>query len=108
MQITEPVTMLTDYTLGFADLLFAISIFTAINPRNKVTALLLGLGFAAGALAGFAGGTFHGFAPHFEQAGLRRFWNITLLSIGASGAFLGSGVHAADVRRENGEWIIAA
>ena len=108
MQITEPVTMLTDYALGVADLLFAVSILTAINPRNKVTALLLGLGFVAGAISGFAGGTFHGFALHFEEAGLRRFWNTALLSIGATGAFLGSAIHAAEVRRENGEWIAAA
>ena len=108
MQITEPLTMLTDYALGAADLLFAVSLFSAIHPKNRVTALLLGLGFLAGAVSGFAGGTFHGFALHFQEAGLRRVWNTTLLSIGATAAFLGSGVHAADVRKENGKCIAAA
>ena len=108
MQITEPVTMLTDYALGAADLFFTISILSTINSRNKVTALLLALGFLAGTVSATAGGTFHGFSLHFEEAGLRRLWNIILLSIGATGAFLGSAVHAAQVRRENGKWIIAA
>lgn len=108
MQITEPVTMLTDYALGAADLVFAISLLSSIQTRNKVTGLLLGMGFLAGAVSGFAGGTFHGFALHFDEAGHRRLWNTVLLSIGATGAFLGSGVHAALVRRDRGQWIVAA
>src|SRR6185295_4683895 len=108
MQITEPVTMLTDYALGAADLFFTISILSTINSRNKVTAILLALGFLAGTISAIAGGTFHGFSLHFEEAGLRRLWNVILLSIGATGAFLGSAVHAAHVRRENGKWIVAA
>ena len=108
MQITEPVTMLTDYALGAADLFFTISILSTINSRNKVTALLLALGFLAGTVSAIAGGTFHGFSLHFEEAGLRRLWNVIMLSIGATGAFLGSAVHAAQVRRESGKWIAAA
>jgi len=108
MQITEPVTMLTDYALGAADLFFTISILSTVNSRNKVTAILLALGFLAGTISAIAGGTFHGFSLHFEEAGLRRLWNVILLSIGATGAFLGSAVHAAYVRRENGKWIVAA
>ena len=107
MDITEPVTMLTDYALGGVNLFFSISVFSNITSRNKVTGLLLGLGFLAGAIAAFAGGTYHGFALHFEQNQLRRMWNLVMCSIGAMGGFLGSGVHAAAVKRDNGQWIIA-
>src|SRR6266566_7465148 len=47
MQITEPVTMLTDYALGVANLFFTVSILATLNSKNKVTALLLALGFLA-------------------------------------------------------------
>ena len=108
MQITEPVTMLTDYALGAADLLFTAAILSRINPRNKVTGLLLALGFLTGAISGFAGGAFHGFSLQFEAAGLRRLWNTVVLSVGATGAFFGSAVHTANVQRQHGKWIVAA
>ena len=108
MQITEPVTMLTDYALGVANLFFTVSILATLNSKNKVTALLLALGFLAGAISGAAGGTYHGFSLHFEEDAMRWLWNITLLSIGAMGAFLGSAIHAADVGRQNGKWIAGA
>ena len=78
MDITEPVTMLTDYALGGVNLFFCISVFSNITSRNKVTGLLLGLGFLAGAIAAVAGGTYHGFALHFEQNQLRRMWNLVM------------------------------
>src|SRR5204863_7346902 len=108
MHITEPVTMLTDYALAAANLFFTLSILPTLNSRNKVTALLLTLGFLAGAISGGAGGTFHGFSLHFEEAALKRLWNLTLCSIGATGAFFVSAVHAADVRREEANWMISA
>jgi hypothetical protein len=37
----------------------------------------------------------------------QQLWNLTLLSIGATLGFLASAIHAADVRRENGQWIVA-
>ena len=62
MQITEPVTMLTDYALGAVNLFFAISILTKLHSRNKVSGLLLLLAFLSQTIAGFVGGTYHGFA----------------------------------------------
>jgi hypothetical protein len=106
MQITEPVTMLTDYALGAANLSFAVLTYTNFNSKNRVSGLLLLLGYLGEAISGFAGGTFHGFAMEFQKADLQWFWNITMVSAGATMAFLASAVHAADVRRENGKWIV--
>ena len=108
MPISEPVTMLTDYALGAVNLSFALFTLFRITPRNRVTGLLLGLGFLAGATSALVGGTFHGFAAQLGEPGRRLFWNATLLSIGAMAAFLGSGIHAAAVRRPSGPWIISA
>lgn len=107
MQITEPVTMLTDYALATANLLFAVSIYTKLHSRNRVTGLLLMLGFVAESISAFAGGTFHGFAAHIKAPDLRSLWNVILISAGCALAFLASGIHAAEVRRVNGRWIVA-
>jgi uncharacterized protein DUF6962 len=106
MQIIDPVTMLTDYALGIENLFFAISIYSSIHSANRVTGLLLLLGFLAEALSGFAGGTFHGFTAVL-QGTRQSLWNLTLLCIGATIAFLASAIHAADVHYENGQWIVA-
>ena len=108
MQITEPVTMLTDYALGAVNLFFTISILTKLHSRNKVSGLLLLLGFLAQTIAGFTGGTYHGFAAEVTPHTLRWLWNVTLLAIGGTIAFLASGIHAADVHKDNGNWIVAA
>jgi hypothetical protein len=107
MQITEPVTMLTDYALSAANLSFAILTYTNFNSKNRVTGLLLLLGYLGEAISGFAGGTFHGFAAEFQKAAIQSLWNLTMFSAGATLAFLASAIHAADVHRENGKWIVA-
>jgi len=107
MQISEPVTMLTDYALGAENLFFAVSTYTRFHSRNRVNGLLLLLGFLAQAISGFAGGTFHGFAAHLQRSTVQSIWNLTMISGGATLAFLASAIHAAEVHRENGKWIVA-
>jgi len=107
MQITDPVTMLTDYALGAENLFFAFSTYRRFHSRNRVTGLLLLLGFLAESLSGFAGGTFHGFAAHLQRATLQAIWNLTMISSGATLGLLASAIHAAEVHWENGKWIVA-
>jgi len=108
MQLAEPVTTLTDYALGAANMLFAVQTYNAMHSRNRVTGLLLVLGYLAQAVSAFAGGTFHGFAPYMEPSARQSLWNFAMLGIGATLGFLASGIHAAHVRREHGMWIVAA
>jgi len=107
MQITEPVTTLTDYALGAANLYFALATYNGMHPGNRVTGLLLLLGYLAEAISALAGGTFHGFATYLERDWLQRLWNLTMVFSGATVAFLAGGIHAASVRREHGLWIVA-
>jgi len=107
MQITEPLTMLTDYALGVENLFFTFSIYAGMDSRNRVSGLLLVLGFLAQTVSAFAGGTFHGFALYLNEARHRQLWNLILLTIGATLGFLASAIHAADVHRENGKWVVA-
>ena len=55
MQITEPVTMLTDYAMGAASLFFGRVLWRHIGPRNRTTVHLWVIGFAMCSI-GFAGG----------------------------------------------------
>src|SRR5215510_1473270 len=83
MQITEPLTMLTDYVLGVANLFFAFSIYAGMDSRNRVSGLLLLLGFLAQSVSALAGGTFHGFALYLHEARRQQLWTLITLSIGA-------------------------
>jgi hypothetical protein len=107
MQITEPVTMLTDYALAAASLYFAYLLARILSPRNRVSAWLWCAGFLASAVAALLGGIYHGFASDFDASTLRSMWNIAVFVMGLSGGCMVGGIHAAYVRREDGtvKWI---
>ena len=108
MQISEPVTMLTDYALGAAGLFFAFSLFRIIDSTNRAPVRLWGIGFAAEAIAALAGGAYHGFALHLDASAVRALWNVTTVAIGMSAGFMISGVVASSIRKgdESRVWLI--
>ena len=107
MQITEPVTMLTDYALAAASLYFAYLLARILGPRNRVSAWLWCAAFLSSAVAALLGGIYHGFALNFEASTLRSMWNVSVFAMGLSGGCMVGGIHAAYVRREDGtvKWI---
>ena len=107
MQITEPVTMLTDYALAAASLYFAYLLARILSPRNRVSAWLWCAGFLASAVAALLGGIYHGLASDFDASTLRSIWNVVVFVMGLSGGCMVGGIHAAYVRREDGtlKWI---
>jgi hypothetical protein len=108
MHLTEPVTMFTDYTLAAASLGFAAAARRAIGPGNRVSAWLWCAAFVASALAAAFGGTYHGFAAHLEAGTLDGLWNLTIFAMGACGAFIVAGVHAASFKwsDETVKWLV--
>ena len=109
MQITEPVTMLTDYALSAASLYFALLLARILGPRNRVSAWLWCAAFIASAIAALLGGIYHGFAVHFDAATLRSMWSGAVYAIGVSTGCMVGGIHAANIQREDGtvKWITA-
>jgi Kef-type K+ transport system membrane component KefB len=105
----EVVTAITDYALAAASLGFAIAIGYSIGPRNRVSAWFWCAAFLAAAVAGAAGGTFHGIVPDSQNAGRQLLWTVIIVSMGASGAFIVAGIHAAEVSRQDGTvgWLAA-
>lgn len=107
MKITEPVTMLTDYALGAASLYFAIGLARGLVPKNRTCRKLWLLGFAGIAASAILGGTYHGFAAMLDASMLKALWNTTILSIGASIAFMIAGVMASSIKKsdESRRWL---
>ena len=105
----EKITALTDYVLAAASLGFAVAIGQSIEPRNRVSAWFWCAAFLAAAVAGVAGGTFHGIAPESQDAWRQPLWTVIIVSMGASGAFIVAGIHSAEVRRKDGTvgWLAA-
>jgi hypothetical protein len=109
MQITEPVTMLTDFALAAASLYFAILLARILGPRNRVSAWLWCAVFIASSIAALLGGIYHGFTLHFDASTLRIIWDVIIYAIGVSTGLMIGGTHAAYIQREEEtvKWFIA-
>jgi uncharacterized membrane protein len=104
----DAITSITDYALAVASLGFAIAIGRSIGPHNRVSAWFWCAAFVAAAVAGAAGGTFH-FLEANQGAARRPLWTTVLVSMGAFGAFVTAGIHAAYVQRKDGtvQWLVS-
>lgn len=103
------ITSITDYALAVASLGFAITIGRSIGSHNRVSAWFWCAAFIAAAVAAAAGGTFH-FLDSDDNAARRPLWTTVLVSMGAFGAFVTAGIHAAHVQRKDGtvHWLVSA
>ena len=109
MQITEPFTMLTDYLLAAASLVFALLTSRLIGPRTRVCAWFWCAAFIASGVAGAIGGTYHGFAIYLDPGTRRSLWNVATYAMGAGTAFITAGIHAAYIKRKDGtlKWLVS-
>ena len=109
MSFAEPVTTLTDYALAAAAVACAVSLLRFLNTDNRVSGWLWFGTFIASAVAGIAGGTWHGF-PAFDPYTRDLLWSLAMSGIGAAIAFVVAAIHAADVRRGDGtvKWLVWA
>jgi len=109
MHITEPVTMLTDYAMGAASLLFGLTLRKHISSNNRTTIRLWTMCFIAVCIAALVGGTYHGFASYFSDSSLRGLWNVTMYSSGFAGGAIVSAAIASDVggNKLGRKWLAA-
>jgi hypothetical protein len=87
MTIHEPMTLLTDYVLCVAALIFGVRLWPGLR--------LWSLAFFCTAAGSLFGGTYHGFAPYLTPLAEFVLWQTTVLSLGLTSFFLlaGSGRH---------------
>ena len=107
MQISEPMTMITDYLLGAWALYLSLKLARKGISRGQRSILFWGLSFFATAVAALIGGTSHGFALYFGTATREVIWISTLYSIGFSSLFLLSAAIIATIKKPLRDWLIA-
>jgi len=96
MKITEPMTMATDYLLAAVCLAFALLTLRVRSP-HPATMLWIEM-FVVAAVAAILGGTHHGFKTNMNAGLAKGLWDFTLITIGASAAFMIAAATASSIR----------
>src|SRR5262245_24644204 len=102
MLIDDPISALTDYALAAASISFAVAVSRSIGPRNNVSGWFWCAAFITAAIAGAAGGTYHGVNTRVEPSTVQALWNVTMFAMGGCAAFIAAAVHAACIRLTDG------
>jgi hypothetical protein len=111
MQITEPMTMATDYVMGAVALALAIRLFRQRESEGQMATRLWATALVMTAIAAVIGGSYHGFIEMLQPAVARWLWTLTLAATGFGSAAL---VAAAAVAGTGGAirrvllWIVIA
>ncbi|MHA2249437.1 MAG: DUF6962 family protein [Candidatus Kariarchaeaceae archaeon] len=88
VEITEPMTMITDYILGVMSIIFTIFLFYEWSDNEQLSVLFWTVGFLFMGIGGFAGGTRHGFTNSLSERNLQIAWKSTTYSIGIATLFI--------------------
>lgn len=83
MSVHEPMTLITDYAMGIAAVLFAARLWRVHR--------MWALAFACTAAASFFGGTYHGFEHVLAPLAAFMFWKATVFAVGFASFFLLAG-----------------
>lgn len=81
MIINEPATLITDYLLAAFTAVLARRLFRAARESGSAPQWWWAVAFAATAVAGFAGGTVHGFRDGFGPRVIAPLWIVTIESL---------------------------
>ena len=103
MKVTEPATMITDYMLALACVLFAILTIQLHGSHPAIPIWLMA--FGTGSLAAVLGGTFHGFKLHFSAGRGKGIWDFTMILIGATAAFMIAGAALSSITNGDLEYV---
>jgi len=95
MQITEPMTMATDFVLAMLCFLLGSILVHTGRKQNSVAITLWGAAFFTTALAAATGGTSHGLALYLGAEGQAVLWKATVYSVGLGSLLLLSAVFIA-------------
>ena len=100
MQISEPMTLATDWLLAIAAA-FGTRLIGASTRSGHRAPLLWGVAFLVGAAAALAGGAFHGFATTLPAPVRAMLWTIALTGSGVAASLLLAGTVLATL---GGRW----
>ncbi len=106
MEITEPMTMLTDYALAALSSLLAIRLFRSSRREGQTSQLFWAAAFVATAGAAAFGGTYHGFYLYLSRGLQAAFWKATVYSVGLVSFFMLSAAIRASVVHPVRGWLL--
>ena len=107
MQISEPMTMITDYLLGAWTLYLAFRLTREGISNGQRSIFFWGLSFIATGMAAMIGGTSHGFALYFGTVTREVIWISTLYTIGFASLFFLSAAILATLKKPLRDWLIS-
>jgi len=109
LQITEPMTLLTDYILAMGNLFFAWRLKATTQMPGQTCRKLWRLAFLFAAAAALLGGTFHGFNFYLGEFLHPALWNSTVYFIGLASGLMISGTLTASLNRqdESVRWFLS-
>ncbi len=107
MQITEPMTMVSDYLLAGFAVLLALPLLRLGQLVSHGSIRLWGFALLATAAGAVAGGTSHGFSLYLGTVGQAVAWKLTVYSIGLASLLMVAGSTIATVPRWLRQWLIA-
>jgi hypothetical protein len=103
MTITEPVTLVTDYLLALAGILFGILTFRLKSSHRAMPLWILA--FTCSTLAAISGGTVHGFKEHLSPWLEKWLWDNAMIFIGGTAAFLIAATIISSLRRKEMPYV---
>jgi hypothetical protein len=100
MQISEPMTMFTDYLIFAQSLYFLFKIKSQLGENEEVSQKVWGLALLAIGLASFFGGSNHGFALMLPENISQLLWKLTTYTIGIVSFLIFYGTMKASVAKK--------
>lgn len=104
MQLSEPITTLTDYAITVMAIACAVSLAIQGIRQSQKSVLCWAIAFALVGLGAFLGGTVHGTAYLLSVPIRLQLWTLTMLSVGLSGSVLLLGTVFSAVRKSRQPW----
>ncbi len=105
MQITEPMTMLTDYLLAGWTGYLGYRLLQCGSGQMPRARRWWGWAFICSALAALSGGSYHGLALVLPQEILFSLWKMTLYAVGLAGFCLLIGTALAILKYPARKWL---
>ena len=107
MQVSEPMTLFTDYLLAGLVFYLGARLQTVWRRSGQQAVRCWAVGFYASATAALAGGSYHGFLPYLEGLPSFLLWKFTVFAVGLAALCLFAGAVFATLSGAPRKWLLA-
>jgi hypothetical protein len=107
MQVSEPMTLFTDYLLAGLVFYLGVRLQAVWRGSGHRAVRCWAVGFHASAAAALAGGSYHGFLPYLERLPAFLLWKFTVFAVGLAALCLFAGAVFATLSGTSRKWLLA-